>query len=193
MKRRWMNWIVKADFPTPAQNHSNKINGEYEGWCEPPPPTTTSLYCLKNWAYAQVKQCSDMKTWQADIPWQWEWQPYQRDEYILRTDINISSYPGPSRQLNQAICNLFPGSGITDFPRLDDRSKHLISSFSHPLLSSWSTTINFPYDHNLRIGTTTEARDVKASRTSGKLFFFFFIISLSELLLLYTDNTVRTP
>ena len=112
MKRRWMNWIVKADFPTPAQNHSNKINGEYEGWCEPPPPTTTSLYCLKNWAYAQVKQCSDMKTWQADIPWQWEWQPYQRDEYILKTDINISSYPGPSRQLNQAtsICNLFPGS-----------------------------------------------------------------------------------
>ena len=42
------------------------------------------------------------------------------------------------------------------------------------LLSSWSTTINFPYDHNLRMGTTTEARDVKASRTSGKLFFFFF-------------------
>ena len=48
-----MNWIVKADFPTPALNRSNIINSKYESWCEPPPPTTTSLYCLKNWAYDQ--------------------------------------------------------------------------------------------------------------------------------------------
>lgn len=46
-----MNWMVRADFPTPALDRSNTINSKYESWCEPPPPTTTSLYCLKNWAY----------------------------------------------------------------------------------------------------------------------------------------------
>ena len=90
----------------------------------------------------------------------------------------------------------FPTVVCVILSRTPDNRKNLIffwvrklhysqfSFFSHPLLSSWSTTITFPYDHNLRMGTTKEARDVNASRTSGKLFFFFFNISLRELLLL---------
>jgi hypothetical protein len=46
----WMNWIVRADFPTPASNYSNISNRTVEKRHKPPPPTTTSLYSLKNWA-----------------------------------------------------------------------------------------------------------------------------------------------
>jgi hypothetical protein len=47
----WINWIVKADFPTPEEDNVRlKCKGGQQS-CEPPPPTTTSLYSLKNWAY----------------------------------------------------------------------------------------------------------------------------------------------
>ena len=41
------------------------------------------------------------------------------------------------------------------------------------------------------MGTTKEARDVNASRTSGKLFFFFFNISLRELVNTHHSTTLR--
>jgi len=62
----WINWIVKADFPTPVgEQHvqgrrvglpGKIIRGETSpGRTDsPPPPTTTSLYSLKNWPWDEL-------------------------------------------------------------------------------------------------------------------------------------------